>query len=286
MFNQGDGSDTISDYEYDYSGTGAGKADVLKLGTGLTVAGAVVGRVGDDLTLAWGSTDKVTIQNYYYYYDYYRVESINFADGTSWALADVAKRQVGTIGDDSFYGLSDVANTMQGLAGNDRLSGGNLADSLDGGAGNDTLSGGAGADTLIGGKGNDSLDGGAGNDTYVFNQGDGSDTIQDYATDSATDVLRFASDIASNQLWFTKVGDDLQVSVIGTNDTAVIQNWYAGSVYQIEQFKTGDGKTLLNTQVSNLVDAMAVFAPPAAGQINLAANYQSALSNTLVSNWK
>ena len=74
--------------------------------------------------------------------------------------------------------------------------------------------------------------------------------------------------------------------MIGTSDKATLQNWYLGTDYQVEQFKAGDGKTLLSTQVNNLVNAMAAFAPPAAGQTSLAANYQSVLSTTLAANWK
>ncbi|MEI7786158.1 MAG: calcium-binding protein, partial [Betaproteobacteria bacterium] len=164
IFNQGDGSDTISDYEYDDQGTGAGKADVLKLGAGLTVADTSVGRVGDSLALSWGNADSVLISEYFGNGDYGRVETIRFADGTEWKAADIAQRQVGTSGDDRFAGLYDMANTMQGLAGNDTLVGGTLADSLDGGAGNDSLDAAAGDDVLDAGAGDDSLEGGAGND--------------------------------------------------------------------------------------------------------------------------
>lgn len=53
-------------------------------------------------------------------------------------------------------------------------------DSIDGGAGNDTIRGNDGDDTLIGGTGNDSLTGGDDDDTFVFNPGDGVDTITDF----------------------------------------------------------------------------------------------------------
>ena len=43
----------------------------------------------------------------------------------------------------------------------------------------DSLYGGGGADTLQGNQGNDFLEGGSGNDTYVWNTGDGFDTILD-----------------------------------------------------------------------------------------------------------
>jgi len=54
-----------------------------------------------------------------------------------------------------------------------------------------------------------------------------------------------------------------------------IQNWY----------KTFDNKLLLDTSVENLVQAMAAFTPPAAGQTTLPPAYQTALAPTLAANW-
>ena len=64
----------------------------------------------------------------------------------------------------------DKDNTLYGREGNDRLEGGGGIDTLYGETGDDTLQGGEGADTL---------DGGAGADTYIFESGDGTDTIVD-----------------------------------------------------------------------------------------------------------
>ncbi len=44
-----------------------------------------------------------------------------------------------------------------------------------------------------------------------------------------------------------------------TADRVTIQSWYSGSAYQIEEFKAADGSTLMNTQVSQLIQAMASF---------------------------
>jgi Ca2+-binding RTX toxin-like protein/GH24 family phage-related lysozyme (muramidase)/pantothenate kinase len=52
-------------------------------------------------------------------------------------------------------------------------------DLIIGDIGSDNLTGGTGNDVLVGGKGSDILKGGAGTDTYVFNTGDGADTIID-----------------------------------------------------------------------------------------------------------
>ncbi|MDB5814535.1 MAG: hypothetical protein JWN23_1652, partial [Rhodocyclales bacterium] len=55
--------------------------------------------------------------------------------------------------------------------------------------------------------------------------------------------------------------------------------------YHVEQFKSGDGMTLLDSQVANLVSAMAAFAPPSAGQTTLPASYQTALNPVIAANW-
>ncbi|MBC7610827.1 MAG: hypothetical protein H7228_14855, partial [Polaromonas sp.] len=52
-----------------------------------------------------------------------------------------------------------------------------------------------------------------------------------------------------------------------------------------EQFKTSDGKTLLDSQVQNLVQAMASFSPPAAGQGSLPQNYANSLNPVIAANW-
>jgi hypothetical protein len=49
--------------------------------------------------------------------------------------------------------------------------------------------------------------------------------------------------------------------------------------------RTSDGKLLLDSQVQNLVQAMAGFAPPAAGQTTLPAKYQAGLDSVIAANW-
>ncbi len=86
-------------------------------------------------------------------------------------------------------------------------------------------------------------------------------------------MLQFLSGIAADQIWLRKVSNNLELSIIGTTDKATLTNWYLGNQYHVEQFKTSEGKTLLDSQVQNLVSAMAAFSPPAAGQITLTGNY-------------
>ncbi len=158
---------------------------------------------------------------------------------------------------------------------------------LNGDAGNDALYGENGADTLDGGAGNDQLSGGAGNDTYLFGRGSEADVVSDYdSTAGNTDMLSVGSDVMADQLWFRRVGSDLEFSIIGTTDKTTISNWYSASAYHVEQFKTADGKMLLDSQVDALVSAMAAFAPPAAGQTTLPADYQTALNPVIAANWR
>lgn len=84
-------------------------------------------------------------------------------------------------------------------------------------AGNDTLSGGDGNDTLVGGRGNDTLSGGAGDDRFVFHNGDGLDTIIDFAPgDSSGDVVELhgydVANFAGLQALMSQVGADTVIA--------------------------------------------------------------------------
>jgi Haemolysin-type calcium binding protein related domain len=120
----------------------------------------------------------------------------------------------------------------------------------------------------------------------VFGRGTGQDIVID--TDSTagnTDVISVGAGVANDQLWFRHVGNDLEISIIGTTDKDVIQNWYLGSQNQIEQIKTTNGKVLTNTDVDKLVQAMAALTPPASGTSVLPTNYQTTLAPVIAANW-
>lgn len=143
------------------------------------------------------------------------------------------------------------------------------------------------ANTLKGNTAANTLTGGTGSDTYLFDRSSGIDTIVENDTTSGNkDTLSFGSDIAANQLWFTKSGNNLEVSVIGTSNKAVMKDWYLGNQYHVEQLKSGNNLTLLDSQVQNLVQAMAGMTPPAAGQTSLPPEYQTQLNAVITANWK
>ena len=172
-----------------------------------------------------------------------------------------------------------AAVTGTGNALDNRLQGNSAVNSLFGAAGNDALDGGAGADTLTGG---------VGNDTYVLGRGYGADTVvENDATAGNTDIAQFLTGVAADQIWFQHVGNNLEASIIGTSDKLVVKDWYLGTANHVEQFKATDGaKTLIDSNVQILVNAMASFAPPVAGQTSLPTNYQTSLAPVIAANWQ
>jgi Ca2+-binding RTX toxin-like protein len=204
-------------------------------------------------------------------------------------VAEIANEGIDAIQSSVTYALGDnvenltltgaAAISATGNALDNVLTGNNAANILTGGAGNDTLDGKGGNDTLIGSTGND---------TYVLGRGYGNESVfETDATMGNTDVAQFLAGIANDQIWFRHVSNNLEVSVIGTTDKLVVKDWYLGSANHVEQFKTADGaKILLDSKVDNLVNAMAAFAPPAAGQTTLPTNYQAALAPVLAANWQ
>ncbi|MBR8655752.1 S8 family serine peptidase [Achromobacter sp. Marseille-Q0513] len=165
-------------------------------------------------------------------------------------------------------------------------TGNELVNILFGNSGANILDGGAGNDILNGFGDDDVLMGGTGNDRYLLMPGGGRDRIvENDATAGNADVAVFSGVATQDRIWFSRAANNLEVSVIGTGDMFVIQDWYAGPEHQVETFMAG-GKSLLAAQVDNMVNAMAAFAPPVAGQTTLPSNYASALAPVIAANWK
>ena len=114
---------------------------------------------------------------------------------------------------------------------------------MDGGAGNDTIySTSYEADIISGGTGNDSIEGIVGTKTYLFNRGDGQDTIvtgkiySGRGPDISDSTIKFGEGISRNDLIVTAENDDLIISISDTADSIRISNflassWYYGSAY-------------------------------------------------------
>ena len=242
-----DGNDTLS---------GAAGADILRGGIGNDW---LVGGAGADLLDGGLGSDTASYSG------------SNLGVAVNLALGHASG---GHADGDSFIGIEHLRGSIHG-------------DTLIGNSGNNSLVADSGGDQLQGGAGNDNLQGGLGNDTYLFNRGDGVDAwIENDATFGNLDIARFGADIAHDQLWFRKIGNDLETRIIGTSDRTLVKNWYNGDGNHIERFEAGDGRVLLDSQLDALVLAMADFTPPAAGQTTLPSNYHDALAPVLAANWQ
>ncbi|WP_293266580.1 calcium-binding protein, partial [Neptunomonas sp.] len=293
LFGAGDGNTTINNLD-----SSASSVDVLRFSAGITAADILVSRSNNNLLLTLQTTEEVITVSGFFSYSVFELDVVSFDDGTEWTPADLkaavlvatesADTIIGYAGDDIINSLGGSDN-LRGQEGNDTLSGGDGDDNIQGqegddiisgDAGNDTLygqggddvlNGGAGKDRLIGGYGNDILHGGsgigdflsgdAGNDTYLFGAGDGSTTVSNYDTAAtAVDIAKF-EDVLAEDLWFSRAGNNLQITVAGTEDQAMISNWYSSSHYQLDRVEVGDS-VLLNNQVDQLVSAMAAYSVP------------------------
>lgn len=246
---------------------------------GVSGVNEMAGGKGDDSYMVHNSMDSVT-ENADEGYD-------KVFSKVSFTLPDNVEALT-LSGDKSVNGTGNSAdNRITGNDADNRLIGGNGNDYLSGLAGNDLLYGGEGNDTLSGGAGNDILEGGSGNDSFLFNEGDGTDIIYDLSGDN--DHLIFDTDY--RRLWFSYHNDHLTVSIIGTNDSVTIADWNKKDAsgrysHRTETISQGNIHRLHHSRVDNLVNAMAAFAPPAAGQTTLPESYQKALEPVITANWR
>ncbi len=197
----------------------------------------------------------------------------------------------GGAGADTLTG-ANRADALYGGAGNDILSGAEGEDVLEGGEGADTLDGGRGADTLRGGAGDDVLggaantldagyyswgfisplggnvyEGGTGNDAlrgtsmadvYLFNRGDGADTLTEVEVSGQpagqVDVLRFGPGISPADVSISRVGVDLRLALVGTSDSVLIKGWFnnsgTGTAYQVEKVEFATGEVWTNSYLT------------------------------------
>jgi Ca2+-binding RTX toxin-like protein len=206
LFNLGDGQETIGDIS-------PNQPNFLQFGAGIDSGDITVSRPnGSDFLLRInGTNDSVYLEDvtaYLWFPDWMGVGHINFADGTTWTIADMF----------SAYVTQAAAN------------------------GTHTIYGTGGGDTLWSGTGDDYLSGGGGSDTYLFNKGDGADVIDDgLGTAYDTDTLQFGDGIATTDLIISRpVSGDYLVRIKGTNDSVYLKN-EDGPYQGVEVFKFADG---------------------------------------------
>lgn len=148
------------------------------------------------------------------------------------------------------------------------------------------LTGNASANILDGGRGNDMLIGGKGGDLYLFGVGYGVDTIRDNDdTPDTVDTLRFTAGIDHGRLWFDRSGNNLEMTILGTKNKVVVEDWYLGAAHHVEHILSGDGKVLSSARVDALVEAMDAYNAAPADQLTLPVTWRQHLSAQLETAW-
>ena len=205
VFNVGDGVDTIVD-----TSTGTDQ-NTVEFGTGITAASLSIG-LGSLLIRVGNAGDAIHIENFDPTNSYgpHAIDTFQFADGTSLTYSQ----------------LIDRGFDLVGTAGVDTITGTNAQDRITGGAGSDRL------------------EGASGNDTYFFDQGWGSDRILD--RDQAVgnvDSIQFGADVSRENMRVRRFGDDLYISVRGTDDNITVEKWFWNDspLYRVEQVRFADG---------------------------------------------
>jgi hypothetical protein len=99
-------------------------------------------------------------------------------------------------------------------------------------------------------------------------------------------TLRPSAPASPHQLWFAQAGQDLVMSVIGRPQTLTLAGWYDGAASHLGEVDTADGYRIADRGIEQLVQAMAVYQPPASGQTTLPPELASDLAPVLASTWQ
>ncbi|WP_065343436.1 calcium-binding protein [Acinetobacter gyllenbergii] len=111
-----------------------------------------------------------------------------------------------------------------------------------------------------GGQGNDTIYGSFGDEVYLFNLGDGQDTIierpagQNYSNVAVSfDVLRFGQGIATTDISLHRYGNDLVIQHGNQTDQVTIQNYFTGGHHKVNEIQFADSTTWNNSYIENHV---------------------------------
>ncbi|WP_299328397.1 calcium-binding protein [Parasphingopyxis sp.] len=225
IYNSGDGHDVISDYRYYWSNGN----DELIFGAGIAPSDITVTRsttTPTDMILEIsGGTGSVTLTGQLTGHRSWKIETVEFADGTIW-------------NDDH---LLSLLPSIEGTAAGETLTGTALDEIINAHGGNDTVNAKDGDDIITGGPGDDQLNGGKGADTYFYYLGDGDDVVHDYYG-TRTNALVFGEGIAPGDLLFASMSDfdDVLISFNGTAGSIKLENQWWGDA-GIEEVRFDDG---------------------------------------------
>jgi Ca2+-binding RTX toxin-like protein len=247
-FNADDGHDWIDEYEW-YLQDAAPEGSTIRLGAGISPGDVEISLDDGDLLLSMPiSVDSIHVAS-----PYESLPSIEFADGSIWQpsfILDAIGNIIGTGNDD----------WLVGSLGDDEIVGNGGNDVFNGAGGNDHLVGGEGSDWFNAGIGDDLLEGGTGSDYYVLRRQGGNDRIIESADAGEMDVLEIHASISPEQVRFRRNagdGDGLTMSVLGSDASVTIDNWYSESApSRIEYlYWAADGSYWDASQIEDVIRA-------------------------------
>lgn len=159
------------------------------------------------------------------------------------------------------YG-NNLNNVIIGSSADNEMRGYGGADYIFGGEGNDTIYGGAGDDTLVGGVGDDFLSGSTGNDTFLFNKGDGIDTVREYAGEQ--DVVKLGDQVNKTNIAIYKdINNNLIIDYgenAGVDQITVLNQFGSDKSKLVERFELNDGSYMTDADINALIQNMTAYA--------------------------
>lgn len=114
-----------------------------------------------------------------------------------------------------------------------------------------------------------------------INLGQGQTTL---SNDNGTDWI-ILGNVSPDQLWFSQSGQNLVVAVLGSTESLTVTDWFNGAANQVDSF-SANGLALSNSGVEQLVQAMAAYPAPSAGQTSYTTQEQQTLIPLVTSSWK
>jgi Ca2+-binding RTX toxin-like protein len=229
VFDQGYGS--LEVVEIDAS---AKRNNVLQLGAGITASSIVVtsDSSGDILISDGVAGDQVKLDSMQSTASS-GVQQVQFADGTTLSLSQLlGMATTGSVGSDTLYGTSS-------------------------------------ADVFDGHGGTDTEHGNGGSDTYTLAPGYGALTVVNgiSGTNKAAGELLIENENPAD-LWLRQVGNNLEVDVMGTSTKTTVQGWFSNNYSKLSSIDVAGGSAgslILDTQINQLIQAMATYATSHAG---------------------
>lgn len=191
--------------------------DRLVLGAGLNASDVILTRTTidlDDVTLSFsGASGSIKLDEQFNRFAGYGIEEIVFGDQEVWTKQDLKLAYIASV-------QTSADDTIHGFEGTN--------------------------DVFEGGSGNDTISGYSGSDTYVYNSGDGADTVVEGYGLGDSDRILLGVDLLRSNIIVEISGsdsDDIVLRFTGSSGTIHLDEQLSGTEYGIDEIVFGDNTT-------------------------------------------